>query len=262
MKLLLLGGTADGRKLAAQLHEQGIEVIYSVAGLVRKAQLDCQVISGGFSQRGGLANYLQQEQITAVLDVTHPYAQQMSSTAQSVCETEKLPYWRFHRPVWQAEAVDDWHGFSDWFELIAALEKQLQATTANEHAILFSIGQLDAKLLNLLDNMLKRYAEQGSKLRLIVRTAAAPKIPLLPQMHWLKAIGPFHFADELALLQQHKITMMISKNSGGDSTYPKLLAARQLQIPVFMQTRPKLKPLDNEFSDLESCAKFVLQYAI
>ena len=267
MKLLLLGGTADGRKLAAQLHEQGIEVIYSVAGLVRKPQLDCQVICGGFSQRGGLGNYLQQEQITAVLDVTHPYAQQMSSTAQSVCATLNLPYWRFHRPAWQVEAGDDWRGYSDNVELIKLLKLALvTAQQANfdpeiEQSILFSIGQLDAELLQLLADLVMQVAALGIKLNLIVRTAAVPKIPLLADMTWLKAIGPFHFDDEFELLKQHKITVMVSKNSGGDSTYPKLVAARRLQIPVFMQTRPTLADIATEFDELSCCAEFVGSFA-
>lgn len=267
MKLLLLGGTADGRKLAAQLHEQGIEVIYSVAGLVRKPQLDCQVISGGFSQHGGLENYLQREQITAVLDVTHPYAQQMSSTAQSVCETLNLPYWRFHRPAWQAETGDDWRGYTDNIQLINSLTqalinaKEVDSGDESKQNILFSIGQLDAELLQLLADLVKHTAELGIKLQLIVRTAAAPKIPLLADMTWLKAIGPFHFDDEFELLKQHKITFMVSKNSGGDSTYPKLLAARQLQLPVFMQTRPELAEIKTEFDDLACCAEFVLAFA-
>jgi len=257
MKLLLLGGTADGRKLAALLHEQGIEVIYSIAGLVRKPPLDCQIISGGFSQHGGLVSYLQQEKITAVLDVTHPYAQQMSSTAQAVCESLNLPYWRFHRQAWQAECGDDWRGYTDNVELIHLLKKALTTETN----ILFSIGQLDAELLQLLADLVKRTAEQGITLRLIVRTAVAPKIPLLADMHWLKAIGPFYFDDEKALLQQHKISLMVSKNSGGDSTYPKLVAARQLQIPVFMQTRPELADIETEFNDLNDCAEFVAGFS-
>ena len=54
------------------------------------------------------------------------------------------------------------------------------------------------------------------------------------------ARGPFQLEDELALLQQHAIACVVSKNAGGTDTYAKLEAARQLQIPVIMVDRPLL----------------------
>lgn len=257
MKLLLLGGTADGRKLAARLHQQGIEVIYSVAGLVRQPKLDCAVISGGFSQRGGLVQYLRDSHIDAVLDVTHPYAQQMSSTAQSSSKQVGIPYWRFHRAPWRAESGDDWREFSCWPDLMAQLKNECSSTA--EKTILFSIGQLDSEILGLLDTWHKARAFSGAKLNFIVRTAAAPNIPLLAHMQWLKAIGPFKFDDELTLLKDYQVDYIISKNSGGSATYSKLLAARKRHTPVFMQTRPTLLTAEHEFSDAEKCADFVIK---
>ena len=62
-KILILGGTADGRHLAAALHKSGCAVIYSVAGLVRQPELECAVISGGFTKFGGLSAYIEKEHI-------------------------------------------------------------------------------------------------------------------------------------------------------------------------------------------------------
>ncbi|MGK0500596.1 MAG: precorrin-6A/cobalt-precorrin-6A reductase, partial [Oceanicoccus sp.] len=117
MNLLILGGTADGRKLATSLHQQGVSVIYSVAGLVRMPDVDCQVVSGGFSQFGGLISYIKQQSITAILDVTHPYAQIMSATAVDVAKACDIPCWRFHRAAWQPEAGDNWQLFQQWDKL-------------------------------------------------------------------------------------------------------------------------------------------------
>ncbi len=89
--LLLLGGTADGRVLAEKLHNSGIRVIYSIAGLVRTPNVPCEIISGGFSQRGGLALFIQEHHVAAILDVTHPYAQTMSNTAASVAKQCGIP---------------------------------------------------------------------------------------------------------------------------------------------------------------------------
>ena len=100
MNLLLLGGTAEAKQLARDLQQQGIALIYSLVGLVRQPQLDCRVISGGFSARGGLRRFIEDEAVDAILDVTHPYAQRMSDHAVEVARQCGIPIWRYQRPPW------------------------------------------------------------------------------------------------------------------------------------------------------------------
>ena len=52
------------------------------------------------------------------------------------------------------------------------------------------------------------------------------------------AAGPFDEADERALLEQHRIDVVVAKNSGGAATYGKIAAARALGVPVIMLRRP------------------------
>ena len=101
MKVLVVGGTADGRYLASALFEAGFDVIYSIAGIVRKAKLPCPVVTGGFTQFGGLAQYVLDNKITHLVDVTHPFAQKMSNKLALVSDQLKLPAIRFHRPQWR-----------------------------------------------------------------------------------------------------------------------------------------------------------------
>jgi precorrin-6A/cobalt-precorrin-6A reductase len=63
----------------------------------------------------------------------------------------------------------------------------------------------------------------------------------LPQGKVILARGPFNLEQERSLLQTHKIEVIVSKNSGGNATYPKILAARELGIPVIMVQRPELE---------------------
>lgn len=237
MKLLILGGTADGRRMATSLHQQGVELIYSVAGLVRTPKVECQVVSGGFSQFGGLVEYIKQNQVTAILDVTHPYAAKMSATAAKA----GVPYWRFHRPQWQPVCADTWHGFNDWDELLPQLSRY--------NNVLITVGQVSESVVNQLSKQ-QNY---------VLRTAVEPKFALPDNIQWIKAIGPFSLADETALLSQYNIDVLISKNSGGDATSAKLTAARQLNIPVYMQTRPALPQAQQLFENQQSCEQFILE---
>lgn len=53
------------------------------------------------------------------------------------------------------------------------------------------------------------------------------------------ARGPFSEDDEIALLADHRIEIVVAKNSGGAATYGKIAAARRLGLPVIMIDRPK-----------------------
>jgi len=45
---------------------------------------------------------------------------------------------------------------------------------------------------------------------------------------------------ERDLLEQHKCTHIVCRNSGGRGAYAKIEAARELQLPVIMIERPDL----------------------
>ncbi len=243
MCLLLLGGTADGRILAENLHKKGVPVIYSVAGLVRTPDVPCAVVTGGFTQFGGLVEYIKQKAITAVLDVTHPYAEKMSSTAIAAAKSCDIPCWRFHRPAWKSQPGDNWQYFVDWPSLSSSLKDKMH--------VFLSAGQIDQAYINSLAN--------NSGQKQLLRTAVKPKIALPKSMHWIKAIGPFSYDNELSLMKGHHIDVLVSKNSGGDATIPKLTVARDLGIPVYFLERPELADADVEISTREECLQLVLE---
>ena len=243
-KLLLLGGTADARRIATTLHQQSVELVYSLAGLVRTPDIGCELVVGGFSQFGGLASYIAEHQIDAVLDVTHPYAQQMSSTAVQVCQQLNIPCWRFHRPAWIAQPQDRWIELDSW----QTLPQQLSGV----NSVLLTAGQMDQALIEVL-------AEEINRLHL--RTAVQPKYPLPSNVNWIKAIGPFDEDSERALMALLGVQALVSKNSGGSSTEAKLAVARERGIPVYMLQRPELPEADQCFSDPDECAAYVIRWA-
>ncbi|RCX08776.1 precorrin-6A/cobalt-precorrin-6A reductase [Marinomonas foliarum] len=243
MKVLLLGGTADARRLADSLHKESVRVIYSLAGLVRVPKVDCQLVVGGFTQFGGLAQYLKDNNIGAILDVTHPYAQTMSSKAVTATKYVGIPCWRFHRPAWQQEEADDWIYYQDETDLLAQLD--------GFRVPLLSAGQMSEALL-------ERILQLPNIERIVWRTAVEPKFDLPDKIDWIKAIGPFALEDERQLLMDHGIDVIVSKNSGGSATYSKLEAARELSIPVLLHARPLLPEAEREFSDTEECLQACL----
>ena len=76
--VLILGGTADARRVTQLLHEQGLPLLYSVAGLVRRPNVPAEVISGGFTQFGGLSAYIKSRNVVAIINATHPYTEKIT----------------------------------------------------------------------------------------------------------------------------------------------------------------------------------------
>ena len=232
MKLLILGGTSAAKTLARELNAKGIEVVYSIAGLVRQPDLPCEIISGGFSIRGGLAKYIVDNKITALLDATHPFASKMSQTASEVTEQLKIPLWRYQRPDWVATPEDDWTFFSDWDDLLRGLTPF--------KSVFLTQGQLTEPMLAAL------HMRRNSKQRFIQRTAVEPQHRMPDWMKWVQDIGPFTLDAELDLLEKYQIDVIVSKHSGGDVP-TKLVASRSLKVPVLLlQQSAKSTQLKNE----------------
>ncbi|PWQ95530.1 precorrin-6A/cobalt-precorrin-6A reductase [Leucothrix arctica] len=246
MKLQILGGTGDAKQLAITLHNSGIEVIYSIAGIVRQPDLPCEVLSGGFSKRGGLTHYIRENKITALVNATHPFAQKMSLAAQRSAEQTGIMFWRYQRPDWQATEEDSWSFYEDWGQLLRQLN--------TFHSVFLSQGQLTESMLAAL--LMHRKTPQ----HFLHRTAVIPSHATPDWMSWEHGIGPFNLDRELALLQHYKIDAIVSKHSGG-ALPSKILAARALKLPVFLLERPSLLASKNEICDLAKLTNAIITHA-
>jgi precorrin-6A/cobalt-precorrin-6A reductase len=237
MRVLLLGGTAEARALAKTLHPH-VEIISSLAGRVPDPALPGGPVRiGGFGGVDGLRRWLQDERIDAVVDATHPFAATITAHAAEACAELRMPHLVLARPAWapgDALVVE-----SD----IAAAE-----TVARQgySRVFLTTGRSGAK------------AFAGSDAWFLIRAVTAPDDASLPRHHrLLLSRGPYHYDDEFALLRQHGIDALVTKNSGGDMTRAKLDAAAALAIPVVMVARPQLPAGLTAVSTVKEAAEWV-----
>ncbi|MDD2161452.1 MULTISPECIES: cobalt-precorrin-6A reductase [Pseudomonas] len=228
-RILLLGGTTEALRLARRL---GPESIYSLAGLGRVPDdLPCQVRVGGFGGAEGLAAFIREQGIELLLDLTHPYAAQISANAARAAELSGVACWALRRPGWQAGAGDDWREVDDWAELVAALEHFQRP--------LFTLGR------EPLEHLHEIPLHQHWTVRCLTAQQAVPRAEIIG------ARGPFALDEERALFARLGTDVLISKNSGSASTEPKLQVARELGLPVLLLRRPELPAVEREFAQLE-----------
>lgn len=224
MRVLILGGTTEGRGLAsACVAVPGLEVISSLAGRTRSPLLPPgEVRIGGFGGVDRLADYLRQRVIDAVVDATHPFAATMTAHAVAASARAGVPVLVLRRPGWTAQPGDRWHRVADLeaaAALLPGLGQRVLLTTGRQSIAAFA-GVRDCWFLS--------------------RSVEPPTPPMPERLQVLLDRGPFPLAGERALLAEHQIDVLVTKDSGGSTA--KLDAARERGIPVVLVNRPSSPP--------------------
>lgn len=239
--VLILGGTADARRLADRLVERfpdRLRVITSLAGRTSSPRIPRgEVREGGFGGPDGLADYLRSEQINLLIDATHPFAAQISVHAATACAATAVPRLSLIRPAWSAGAADRWVHVPD----IAAAAEML-SSRGGSCLITTGINGLAA---------FKDVSGPALNVRLI-----EPPHDDFPIENAKVVIGkpPYRFEDEKALFERLKITTVVTKNAGGDATRAKIDAAAALGIEVIMIDRPTAPTGDTVADDRAALA--------
>ena len=130
----------------------------------------------------------------------------------------------------------------------------------------------DSPLLNSLSNQNiflsigsreLHYFKKFNLYNFFIRTVEKPQENTFPiKSKFLHERGPFFLENEINLLKKYYIKLLISKNSGGEQTYPKIEASRKLNIPVIIVSRPKLSSTEVSYSFNETIdwiSKIVIQ---
>jgi precorrin-6A/cobalt-precorrin-6A reductase len=237
VRVLLLGGTAEARALAARLHER-VEVISSLAGRVPDPAMPVGAVRiGGFGGVDGLREWLRDEHIDAVVDATHPFAATITAHAAELCAELGIPYLLVARPAWDPGDA-----------IVANSDAQAAEAVARQQfsRIFLTTGRSGVT------------AFTGSDAWFLIRAVTPPDPSILPRRHQLLlSRGPYRYEGEHALLQEHRIDALVTKNSGGEMTRAKLDAAAALGVPVVMVDRPPLPPGVTTVSTVDEAATWV-----
>lgn len=222
MTVLLLGGTREARDLAALLVGRGVPVVSSLAGSVSRPALPLgDVRLGGFGGIEGLVAYVRGHDVTAMVDATHPFAARISAHAAAAAQLTGVPLLRLQRPGWGGRPeAGDWHWVDSTEEAVAAAERLGERTfiTTGRKTVPAYAGWTD------------RYA--------LVRLVDPPTFPVPDAWEVLVARGPYDLASETALLRDHRIDVLTTKDSGGALTEAKLQACADLGVAVVVVRRP------------------------
>ncbi|MCX2182083.1 cobalt-precorrin-6A reductase [Streptomyces sp. SKN60] len=222
MHVLILGGTTEARALAGLLHDD-VRVTSSLAGRVAAPRLPAgEVRIGGFGGADGLAAWLREHSVDAVIDATHPFAERISFNAAGAAATAHVPLLALRRPGWVPVAGDAWHEVDSLEAAAAALD----GLDSRSDRVFLTTGRMG----------LAAFADRPEWF--LVRSVDAPEAPMPARTEVLLDRGPFGLDGEREILARHRIDVLVTKDSGGAATAPKLQAAREAGLPVVVVRRP------------------------
>jgi precorrin-6A/cobalt-precorrin-6A reductase len=205
-----------------------LEVTTSLAGrTIAPRRPRGKIRVGGFGGATGLADYIRRHCIDMVIDATHPYAATISVHAAEACRVTSRPLLRFERQPWQPRKGDRWI-------VVDSLSAAARIAPELGRRAFLTIGVKE----------LAAFA-QSTNVWFLVRLVEQPGDPIrLRNFELLLERGPFELAAERQLMSQLRIDLVIAKNSGGEATYAKIIAARELGLPVLLLRRPLLPPAE------------------
>lgn len=227
LRVLILGGTTEARRLADVLAAEAphVHVTTSLAGRVAKPAVPTagDVRVGGFGGADALAAWLVAHRTDVLVDATHPFAATISDHAVRAAAESGTAHFALRRPGWPAEPGDRRHPVRSLVDAAALLP------TLGASRVFLTTGRQG----------LAAFAGPGSDgLHFLVRTVEPPEPPLPRSTRILLDRGPYTLEGETALLLEHRVDVVVTKDSGGSATAAKLTAARRLGLPVVMVERP------------------------
>jgi len=227
MNVLILGGTTEASTIAAALAgDPRVRPVLSLAGRTRVPVLPAvPARRGGFGGVDGLAAYLRAHGVAALIDATHPFAGQISRNAREASRLASVPMVAVLRPPWTAGPGDRWTEVAD-------MQAAVHALGAVTQRVFLTVGQQELAPFRL-----------APWHHYLIRSVEPPDPAMLPPIaRTIAARGPFQEDAERRLLEHEGVEVLVTKNSGGAATAPKLAAARALGVPVVMVARPIALP--------------------
>lgn len=225
MKILLFGGTAEGRELAGWLLERGIPTLVCVATEYGETLLPPESEAHvGRLDREGMEQLMASRPFTHVVDATHPYAVEVSQNIRAACEQAEVPLRRLLRE-------ESTHQAGHWVESPEEAARWLAERGGN---VLLAIG---AKGLSAFQNLQRE--RLFPRVLPVVESILACQEAGIPTRNIIALHGPFSQKLNQAMLEQYHIRYLVTKDGGRAGGFEeKAAAAREAGAELVVIGRP------------------------
>lgn len=236
----IIGGTTEGRTLVSML-EGKVENIVTVATDSGKEFLDTDNYKVGRMTNQQMNDFVEDNNILAIVDLTHPFAKIVSENAKKIAEENQIEYIRYAR-----ESIEIEDGIVlDSYESAIEYLKNINGT------VFFTTGS----------NMVGEFQKVRGDNRFIYRVLPAKESIekcVDADVHIrdiIAMLGPFSLEMNKLMFKEYNVDYVITKDSGKvGGTDDKIQACLELGVTPIV-----IKREDEEgFKNLEDLEKYIV----
>ncbi len=230
-KIVILGGTSEGRELAEYARQKRIPVVVTVVSEYGEQLLpedSCVRIHQGRLDHAGMERFLIEERPQLVLDATHPYAREVTETAREVCSRLGLSCRRVLRKAQHTsgESLVEVSSAAEAAAFLAEREGAVFLTTGSRELGAFASDE------RLRERLYARILPDS-------QVVAACESLGVRGSHLIAMQGPFSMEMNVAMIRQTGARWLVTKESGSRGGFAqKLEAAVCCGIGIVVIRRP------------------------
>lgn len=225
MRIILFGGTTEGRTLSRELAALGAEVTVCVAtdyGREEQGSAPGITVHTGSLDVEGMSTVLRGAVLC--IDATHPYAVQATANIRAAAQLAGVPYRRLQRrlsPLPQGSVA------------VEAAEEAVRYLRDTEGNILLTTGSKDLPAFSALGGtrIYPRVLPAVESLKVCERAG-------IPRRNVIAMQGPFSRELNLALIRQFSIRYLVTKDAGETGGFGEKAAAAAEAGVVLIVLRP------------------------
>ena len=241
-RLLIFGGTTEGRLLAEYACEAGISALVCVAteygGEILSAHPLLQVDARGLSAEE-IEGLLRQEEFLAVMDATHPYASEITEKVEAACSRTRQQYIRVLRQdAGACGQISGASGEEDGEEgvlFVDSIREAAEVLDREEGRALITTGSREigeyAAVHRAKERLLFRVLPSRESLEACLEAGFAGKNIVCMQ-------GPFSEEANRVLLGDFGAEFLVTKMSGKNGGFSEKLAAARSAGAKVIAVRP------------------------
>ncbi len=230
-KILLFGGTTEGKATANWLNDMGFTFYYSTKTPSKVVVSEgCEKLEGAMTA-DAIARFCQVKAIEWIVDAAHPYAAELHWNIASAAHTASIPVVRVERSF--MEPVDD-----PLVKYVDSLAEMVEIVACQRVDRILSL--MGVKSVSYLHNTLRhahtwyRILDQASSWKLALESGVSRE-------HIIASMAFDNLEDVKALIEQHQIQVLLTKDSGFNGLFDqKIEVARQFNLPLVVLKRPPM----------------------
>lgn len=225
----IIGGTGQSVAIARKLHARGNRLVVTTATEYGKKLVPREIntFTGSLNFRQ-MNRFVDEQKIKLILDVSHPYAAEVSRNAIETAGKKDVPYIRYEREELDyPKEVKTFKTYHDIYEYLLPLEGNVLITTGSSN--LHHFTGLDQRRLFIRLLPVVRSIEKAAALGFLPRQLIALQ-------------GPFSREMNRAVIKEYDIRFLVTKQSGDEGgESEKIQATLQAGIEILALIRPEIK---------------------